>query len=173
MIDSMNNLSTLKTILKTLIGASVATSLIALPVRANEDNLVDKITNAELILSQNFSDSAPQSGSLRDRPIYPEPSDNFKNIVGIIGLAIGTGVIGYHVTRAYKPSLVNSLATINENKSSSILDRVSPKLSRELLRLVHNRQTASRLLSGTLTSHPGRSPNWLAEKVIYDLKRDR
>ena len=95
-----------------------------------------------------------------------------KKIVGLTGLAIGTGVIGYHLTRAYKPSLVNSLPTIN-NQSASILERVSPKLRRELLRLVHNRQTASRLLSGTLTSHPGRSPNWLAEKVIYDLKRDR
>ena len=168
----MKNLSTLKTILKTLIGASVATSFIALPVRANEDNLVDTITNAELILSQNFSYGVPQSGSRRDRLNNTEPTDNLNKIVGLTGLAIGTGVISYHLTRAYKPSLVNSLPTIN-NQSASILERVSPKLRRELLRLVHNRQTASRLLSGTLTSHPSRSPNWLAEKVIYDLKRDR
>ncbi|MDJ0690679.1 MAG: hypothetical protein QNJ41_19485 [Xenococcaceae cyanobacterium MO_188.B32] len=95
-----------------------------------------------------------------------------KKIVGITGLAIGTGVIGWHLTRAYKPSLVNSVPTINNN-NSSLLDRVSPKLRQQLLRLVHNRQTANRLLSGTLTNHPGRSPNWLAEKVIYDLQRDR
>ena len=153
----MKNLFTLKTIIKTLVSASVATSLIALPVRANEDNLVAKITNEELILSQTNN---------------TEPTDNLNKIIGLTGLAIGTGVIGYHLTRANKPSLVNSIPAIN-NQSASILDRVSPKLRRELLRLVHNRQTASRLLSGTLTSHPGRSPNWLAEKVIYDLKRDR
>ena len=168
----MNNLFALKTILKTLIGASVAASFIALPIRANEDNLVDKITDAELILSQNFSDSVLQNVSLEDRLNNTETTDNFNKIIGLTGLAIGTGVIGYHLTRAYKPSLVNSIPAIN-NQSASILDRVSPKLRRELLRLVHNRQTASRLLSGTLTSHPGRSPNWLAEKVIYDLKRDR
>ena len=153
----MKNLFTLKTIIKTLVSASVATSLIALPVRANEDHLVAKITNEELILSQTNN---------------TEPTDNLNKIIGLTGLAIGTGVIGYHLTRANKPSLVNSIPAIN-NQSASILDRVSPKLRRELLRLVHNRQTASRLLSGTLTSHPGRSPNWLAEKVIYDLKRDR
>ena len=153
----MNNLFTLKTVLKTLISASVATSLIALPVRANEDNLVAKITNEDLILSQTNN---------------TEPTDNFNKIIGLTGLAIGTGVIGYHLTRANKPSLVNSIPAINY-RGASLLDRVSPKLRRELLRLVHNRQTASRLLSGTLRSHPGRSPNWLAEKVIYDLKRDR
>ena len=155
----MNYLFVLKTIIQTLIGASVATSLIASPVQAREDNIVDKITNQELILSQTNN---------------IEPTDDVKKIVGITGLAIGTGVIGYHLTRAHKPSLLNSItATNNRNQSASILDRVSPKLRRELLILVHNRQTASRLLSGTLTSHPGRSPNWLAEKVIYDLKRDR
>ena len=154
----MNNLSSLKTIFKTLIGIGVATSCIALPVRANESSLEN--VREELFLSQNFSD--------RDRGA----TDNFKNTVGIVGLAVGTSVIGWHLTRAYKPSTVNSLP-IRNNNSTFLLDRISPKLRRELLRLVHNRQTASRLLSGTLNSHPSRSPNWAAEKVIYDLKRGR
>lgn len=85
------------------------------------------------------------------------------------GLAIGTGIVGYHLTRAYKPSVANYPFP----RDNSTLDRVSPKLRRELLRLVHDRATASRLLSGTLVSHPHRSANWIAEKVIYDLKRDR
>ena len=165
MTDNMHEIFSLKTILTTLIGTSIASSLVALPVRANEDNLVNKTTNAELTLSQNFYDYS-------DRPTYPESTDELKKIVGITGLAIGTGVIGWHLTRAYQPSLVNSIPTINNN-NSSLLDRVSPKLRQQLLRLVHNRQTANRLLSGTLTNHPGRSPNWLAEKVIYDLQRDR
>lgn len=162
----MHKIFSLKTILTTLIGTSIASSLMALPVRANEDNLVNESINAELTLSQNFDGygDLPENGS---------SGDNFKNIVGITGLAIGTGVVAYHLTRAYKPSLVNSIPAINNNNNASLLDRISPKLRQELLRLVHNRQTANRLLSGTLTSHPGRSPNWLAEKVIYDLKRDR
>ncbi|MEM8721558.1 MAG: hypothetical protein AAGE84_20065 [Cyanobacteria bacterium P01_G01_bin.39] len=152
----------LKTILTTLISTGFASSLIALPVGANEDNSV-KPVNAELILSQ--IDYGNRYSN--------EPSDSLKNAVGLGVLAIGTGVIGYHVSRAYKPSLVNSLPTINNSSSTTLLARVSPKLRQELLRLVHNQQTANRLLNGTSNSHPGRSANWIAEKVIYDLKRDR
>ncbi|WP_319422777.1 hypothetical protein [Pleurocapsa sp. FMAR1] len=157
----MNKFS-LKTIVTTLIGTGIVGSLVALPVRASEDNLIEPTSN--LILSQ-VSDGERN---------YTEPSDNynFKNIIGLTGLAIGTGVVGYHLTRAYKLSLANSLPTVN-NSSTSLLTRVSPKLRRELLRLVHNQQTADRLLSGTFNSHRDRSANWLAEKVIYDLKRDR
>jgi hypothetical protein len=158
----MNKFS-LKTIVTTLIGTGIVGSLVALPVRAIEDNSLEPTSN--LILSQ-VSDGERN---------YTEPSDNFKNIIGLTGLAIGTGVVGYHLTRAYKPSLANSLSlsTVNSSSGTSLLTRVSPKLRRELLRLVHDRQTADRLLSGTFNTHPGRSANWLAEKVIYDLKRDR
>lgn len=150
-----------RVLLTTLIGTSVAGSLVALPVRANEDNLAES-NNVELILSQaNYRESYPNA----------EPADDLKNLIGLTGLAIGTGIVGYHLSRAYKPSLAN-LPTANKGGTIS-LDRVSPKLRRELLRLVHNQQTASRLLSGTSNSHPGRSANWVAEKVIYDLKRDR
>ncbi|MEM7595589.1 MAG: hypothetical protein AAF383_29490 [Cyanobacteria bacterium P01_A01_bin.83] len=152
----------LKTILTTLISTGFASSLVALPVRANEDTLV-KPVNDELILSQ------VDYGNRYSN----EPSDSLKNAVGLGVLAIGTGVIGYHVSRAYKPSLVNSLPTINSGSSATLLARVSPKLRQDLLRLVHNQQTANRLLNGTYRSHPGRSANWIAEKVIYDLKRDR
>ena len=154
--------SSLTTILSALIGTSIAGSLIALPVRANEDSLVDAPA-AELVLNQT-------GYTFRNRPNPVEPND-FKKIVGITGLAVGTGVIGWHLTRAYKPSLFNSVPA--NHHDSDVLDRISPKLRRELLRLVHNPQTANRLLSGTLISHQDRSLNWVAEKVIYDLKRDR
>lgn len=160
----MNKILSLKTILTTLISTGIAGSLVALPVRANEDNLVNNTTEAELTLSQiSYGDRNYNNA---------EPDDSFKNIVGLTGLAIGTGVVGYHLTRAYRPSLVNSIPAVNST-GTTLLDRINPKLRKELLRLVHNRATASRLLSGTLTSYPGRSPNWAAEKVIYDLKRDR
>ena len=157
-------------ILTTAIGASIAGSLIALPVKANED-LFGHTGNSEILSQVNYSD---RFGYAEGNRTNSEPSDDFRNIVGLTGLAIGTGVVGYHLTRAYKPSLANSLPTFNNSGSGgSLLTSVSPKLRRELLRLVHNQQTANRLLSGTLNSHPGRSANWLAEKVIYDLKRDR
>ena len=41
----MHEIFSLKTILTTLIGTSIASSLVALPVRANEDNLVNKTIN--------------------------------------------------------------------------------------------------------------------------------
>ncbi|MEL7421317.1 MAG: hypothetical protein AAGK10_22575 [Cyanobacteria bacterium J06555_3] len=44
----MNSLFTLKTVLKTLVGASIASGLMALPVKANEDNLADRTFNSEL-----------------------------------------------------------------------------------------------------------------------------
>ncbi|MEL7011130.1 MAG: hypothetical protein AAGM29_21420 [Cyanobacteria bacterium J06588_4] len=83
--DRMNSLFTLKTVLKTLVGASIASGLMALSVKANEDNLADRTFNSELIFSQNFSDNA-------------ETTDDFNKIVGLTGLAIGTGVIGYHLS---------------------------------------------------------------------------
>ena len=161
----MSKLFTLKTVFTSSIVTGLAASLMTLPVKAHENSLLTN--NQELITSQNWN--------YGDR-YNNEPTDDFKLIVGLIGLTIGTGVIGYHVTRAYKPSWVSSLPTVNnktDNNRASLLDRINPRLRRELLRLVHNRATASRLLAGTSFSHPNRSANWVAEKVIYDLKRDR
>ena len=156
----MNKIFSWRTLLTTLIGTGIAGSLAALPAEAMGEKSIASSSETELILSQNF-----------DRTYDNEPSDDLKNIIGLTGLAFGTSVVGYHLARAYKPSLANSLPTVNS--TGTLLDRVSPKLRKELLILAHNKAVASRLLSGTLTSHPGRSPNWVAEKVIYDLKRDR
>ena len=99
-------------------------------------------------------------------------ADNSLNqIIGVTGLAIGTGVIAYHLSRSNRPSLVNSLPY--GNTDTLLLERVSPKLRQKLLRLVNNEQTVNRLLTGTMLRHGERSPNWLAEKVIYDLECDR
>ena len=147
-------------ILATLIGTSIAASSIS-PVRAVENNVAE-IANADIISQVNY-----------DNRYGNEPSDGLKNIVGLTGLAIGTGIVGYHVIKAYKPSLANNSFPASNGSSTALITSVNPKLRRELLRLVHNQATANRLLSGTANSHPGRSANWVAEKVIYDLKRDR
>lgn len=160
----MHKIFALKTILITLLGTSIATSLISLPVRANQTNFVNQSSNYDLAFNPNWSDYSPRGSTA--------PTENFKQIVGITFLALGTGVIAWHLTGGYKPSVPNSLLPIH-NHNNSLLDRVSPKLRQQLLRLVHHPPIANRLLSGTLSSNPGRSPNWLAEKVIYDLQRDR
>lgn len=157
----MNEIFSLKAILTASISLGVIGSL-GLPVKAYETNKTQE--NKAELLSQDYG--------YGERTNNTEPTDNLKNIIGLTGLAIGTGVVGYQLTRTYKPSLANSLFTKGD-RNTAILDRVSPKLRRELLRLVHNKATASRLLSGTRSLNPNRHPNWLAEKVIYDLKRGR
>ena len=176
----MNEIFSLKAILTTLISLGVIGSL-KLPVRAYETEKIDE-NKAELILGHSFpalerrglrlTAFRGQNYGYSEQIDSTEPTDNLRNIIGLTGLAIGTGVVGYHLTRVYKPSLANSLP-VQGDRNTALLDRVSPKLRRELLRLVHNKATASRLLSGTRLSHPDRNPNWLAEKVIYDLKRGR
>ncbi len=146
-----------KTIVTTIIGTSIVGSVVALPVKANEANLV-RARDAELILSQ-IDD--------RNSPYDNKTDDGLKNMIGLTGLALGTGVVGYYVSKAYKPSGINNSSNV------TLLAHTSPKLRRELLRLVHNQQTVNRLMNSTSNSHPGRSANWIAEKVIYDLKRDR
>jgi len=159
-----------KIILAVLFG-SVLGNIFVSPVRGNENSLVDT-AKSELILSQNYPNYEYEVKE------YPKDStqstDDFKNIIGLTGLVLGTGAIAYHLTRVHKPAWANSLPGVDKiNHEGDLLHRVSPKLRRELLRLVHNQATARRLLSGALTSHPGRNPNWLASKVIYDLKRGR
>ncbi|WAL58827.1 hypothetical protein [Thermocoleostomius sinensis] len=51
---------------------------------------------------------------------------------------------------------------------------MSSSLQRKLLRLLHDdRGAAQRLFAHTRLKYPGKSPNWYAEKIIYDLERDR
>jgi hypothetical protein len=53
-------------------------------------------------------------------------------------------------------------------------DQADVQLQKKLLRLLHNdRDAAARLLTQIQRTHPERSANWVIEKVIYDLERDR
>ena len=159
----MSKISAIKTIVTSVMGTTIAMGLIGFPVAANQADLVNQPSN----WNQNY-----ENFDFRERRNRRELGNDIKNIVGITGLGIGTGVIAWHLVRANKTSIVKSLAETN-NKNRSLLNQVNPKLRKELLRLVSNSQTVNRLLSGTLARHPNRSANWLAEKVIYDLKRDR
>ncbi|MGD1920187.1 MAG: hypothetical protein ACFCAD_15665 [Pleurocapsa sp.] len=62
---------------------------------------------------------------------------------------------------------------LDTQSNKALIDRVSPKLRRQLLRLVNDPKTANRLLMGIYKNNSHRSPNWIAEKAIYDLRRGR
>lgn len=168
----MKNFVSLVTFLTTItVGGLLATSAEAKSIEtassslAEQSQINNETANLALIsrLNNRNSENMPESNSSAD--------NSLNQIIGVTGLAIGTGVIGYHLSRSNRPSLVNSLHYSNTN--TLLLERVSPKLRQKLLRLVNNKQTVNRLLTGTMLRHANRSPNWLAEKVIYDLERDR
>ncbi len=60
----------------------------------------------------------------------------------------------------------------NSTESDSI-NQANSRLHKKLLTLVRSPETAKRLFLSTQTKYPERSANWLLEKIIYDLERDR
>lgn len=98
----------------------------------------------------------------------PQGADDFGKIVGLTALGAGVTSLAWYFNESKRRSL--SLPP-QDNLS---IDRVNPKLRKKLLKLVYNnRQTANRLLRSASFSHPDRSIDWLADKAIYDLERDR
>jgi hypothetical protein len=54
------------------------------------------------------------------------------------------------------------------------IEQVPRQLQKRLLLLLNgDRQTANRLLNASKLRNPGKSIQWYAEKVIFDLQRDR
>lgn len=90
-------------------------------------------------------------------------------IAAFVILGGGAAVIAYSAKRGnYLPNISEISTNVQQAEHSN------PHLQRKLLRLLHNdRNTANRLISYTQKTHPDRSPNWVLEKVIYDLERDR
>ncbi|GAB4538071.1 MAG: hypothetical protein Tsb0014_27420 [Pleurocapsa sp.] len=127
-------------------------------------------TKANIIESKNLSETV-NIASIDNNRDRNNSAEEFKKIIGIVGLTCGSSIVAYQLFKNNK----SSTGKLWHNRSSNalLLNRVSPKLRQKLISLVHDRQTANRLLMGTMSNHSNRSPNWLAEKVIYDLERDR
>jgi hypothetical protein len=140
--------------------AVIATGLFAIPTKALPSQQTTNLAVTSNLNDRVWLDTARENSS----------TDNINRIIGITGLSIGGGFIAYRLYRHDKASVTN---LANGKTNTLLLDRLSPKLRKKLLQLIHNRETANRLLTGTMLSHADRSPNWLAEKVIYDLERDR
>jgi hypothetical protein len=102
------------------------------------------------------------------------------NGLAVIGLALaGSAAIGLGLTAVVerKRSSRLSWGTGNTSLTPSAparLDQISSGLQRKLLRLLHDDQGAvKRLFTHMCLKYPGNTANWYAEKIIYDLERDR
>ena len=98
-------------------------------------------------------------------------NSNSNQVILFIGL-MSIGLLSWYLFQSRKGNISGSQA-LNHKSSTPLLDRVSPKLRRQLLRLINDPKTANRLLVGIQKNNGDRSPNWLAEKAIYDLRRGR
>lgn len=101
----------------------------------------------------------------------PRDSEELTKILILVGLVSVVGTIGWQVSRQRPAS--RSLPKLGKIKNKALIDRVSPKLRRQLLRLINDPKTANRLLMGIYQHNRDRDPDWLAEKAIYDLRRGR
>ena len=67
----------------------------------------------------------------------------------------------------------NRYETDSNWKKSDSINKTKYRLQKKLLSLVKSPETAKRLFLNIQTKYPERSANWLLEKIIYDLERDR
>ena len=154
-----------------IVSSLLTLSLRAAPASAKVENSTSNTRQERTLPIQNNSKYQPVVFTA------DVSSDNIGNQIGenatILGLAaIGAGTAGllWSLNRQ-NPNLSSSSA---HNQSQISIEQANPRLRKELLRLVGgDRRTANRLISGIKQSHPGKSINWVVEKVIYDLERDR
>ena len=68
---------------------------------------------------------------------------------------------------------LNLQETDSNSTESDSFNQANFRLQKKLLTLVQSPETAKRLFLSTQNKYPERSANWLFEKTIYDLERDR
>ena len=100
-------------------------------------------------------------------------SENLTKILIFAGLISVVGFTGWQISRQSHSGKTRPNYRHSKRSNKALIDRVSPKLRRQLLRLINDPKTANRLLMGSQRHHGDRDPDWLAEKVIYDLRRGR
>lgn len=116
------------------------------------------------------SNLVAQNNRVEPNYLDNQSQDNSTRIIVLLGL-IGMGGLCWYLFGFRQSTKPNFAA--RGNSDTALLDRVSPKLRRQLLRLVNDPKTVNRLLVGIYRNNSDRSPNWIAEKAIYDLKRGR
>jgi hypothetical protein len=122
------------------------------------------------ILPTVFNSSTLSTQQIQSRPSFEEPISSTPNQTGaaLAIVALGAGILGL----SWRSSRQSSSTTKTRLNQTAALPNRS--LQRQLLSLLHNdHQAANRLIQQTKAKHPDRSIDWCAEKVIYDLQRDR
>ncbi|RUR83476.1 hypothetical protein ACF3DV_15165 [Chlorogloeopsis fritschii PCC 9212] len=91
-------------------------------------------------------------------------------LVALVAGGIATGVM-----LSKKGNRRQNNFSFGEQQTSTIrLEQASRKLQRKLINLLHDdRDAATRLLNQAKQKNPNKTIDWYAEKVIYDLERDR
>lgn len=87
--------------------------------------------------------------------------------------AVGIAIAAYRVFSSL-PRTTRPRVRARKSQPSPPSDQINRELESRMLNLVNgDRATASRLVSLTKASNPGRSESWCWEKAIEDLIRDR
>lgn len=126
-----------------------------------------------------LSTAMPRPAIASEPNAASDSTDAAQMIAGLAIVGAGAGVIAYSAKRGYSPQSAGQSAGYSANNSanrstSPQSGQANSRLQKKLLRLLHNDQNAAnRLLTHVQQTHPARSPNWVIEKVIYDLERDR
>ncbi|MFQ4146765.1 hypothetical protein [Chlorogloeopsis sp. ULAP02] len=103
-----------------------------------------------------------------------EPGRQGSNSTIMLVTVVATGVVT-GVVLSKKGNRRQHNFSLGEQQTSTIrLEQTSRKLQKKLINLLHDdRDAATRLLTQAKQKYPGKSIDWYAEKVIYDLERDR
>lgn len=99
----------------------------------------------------------------------------------LLAIALGGGAAAYFGWNAFanrrqalSTAYGSARAAGQTEPNSALLGQTNRSLQRKLLLLLHeDRSAANRLLKQAYLKYPGKTANWCAEKVIYDLQRDR
>lgn len=105
--------------------------------------------------------------------IQTQPAEVNREAVLAIALG-GSAAIGLGLSAAVNRNGNRHSLAQSDRFGAVSFDRVSRPLQQKLIRALHgDRPAANRLFTQASFKTPGKSSDWYAEKVIYDLERDR
>ncbi len=165
----------LSIILVAVLGTQAPDSpLVASPASATESTQASPLA---LVMTDETSNVVANSANVKTGVLIASSANAPEGVekVGGVGMWLVIAAAGGTAAVILSTKKANYPFKPSKGKGNTIrIDQASPKLQKQLMRLLHNDQdTASRLLAQVKLHNPNQSMNWAAEKVIYDLERDR
>ncbi|MEM1393232.1 MAG: hypothetical protein AAF316_03980 [Cyanobacteria bacterium P01_A01_bin.80] len=159
-----------------IVSTGIVSSLLSLSLRAapafgKVENSTSNTRQERILPVQDNSKYQPvaYTADVSSENVGDRMGNNGKTLV-LAAIGVGAAGVIWGLKRQNKRLSPQSL----NRKDDISIEQANPRLRKELLRLVGgDRRTANRLIAGIKHSHPGKSINWVVEKVIYDLERDR